>query len=295
MEIAIIGGGYWGQKVLTVARKIQDLRIKTVFDTDKNAMNLAQKIQNFRIYGSLNEILNDEKIVAIFVVTPMETHEEITRQALLAGKNVFVEKPLAMNFFGAKNLISLARKQKKILHADHIFLHENSVIWLKENLKKITKISAQRLNLPDPKNSTKPCILRDLGVHDLSIFDFILRMENDFSLRILRRHEKKFKKHIDFLLNDVEISLTLSFEAPKKTRFMKIFGENFRAIYDDTAAQKIQIFSGSSQNFPKISQEISPLEKSIVDFIKKIRGENDNHYHEEHVLRVAKMIDFLAP
>ena len=98
------------------------------------------------------DLLHDPKLKAVAVAAPAAQHHELARKALLAGKDVFVEKPLALRVPEAEELVELARTKKRILMVGHILEYHPAIRKLKDlveagRLGEIHYVYSNRLNL----------------------------------------------------------------------------------------------------------------------------------------------------
>ncbi len=108
-SVAIIGSGYWGKNLVRNFQQLGALKLIC----DKNEMLLAnfkEQYSDLETCFALNDTLSRDDIGGIVIATPAETHYTIAREALLAGKHVFVEKPLALREDEGKELVSLAKE-----------------------------------------------------------------------------------------------------------------------------------------------------------------------------------------
>lgn len=221
--------------------------LKTIFDEDSARIQEAQKIYDFTPYSSYADILNDDDIEVIFLITPPHTHYRLARLALNARKHTFVEKPLTTNIQEAYELYEIAEKNNCELRCDHTFLYSPAVVWLKENLSTfgdIVYINSRRINLGLFQNTID--VVWDLAIHDLSIIDFLV------GLQIKKSHtfSKKYQNYpynalsnINLELeNGIIVTINVSWLSPIKVREMFIGGERRTAIYDDTKRDKITLF-----------------------------------------------------
>jgi len=132
LNIAVIGAGYWGRKViaqiLDLARTGDDVNLYSVTDSSPIALEQCRKE-----FGSLNyrldyrELLLDPKVSAVHLCSPNQTHFGIAAEFLRAGKNVLVEKPLAMKSREADELVRLARERGRVLCTGHVHRFNNGV------------------------------------------------------------------------------------------------------------------------------------------------------------------------
>jgi len=103
IDIALIGYGYWGTKLKGYIEDNGNFNIKRICRSKDN----------------LSEVWGDKSISAVVIATPNHTHYEITRQALISGKHVLVEKPLALEWKQCLELAELAAKSNLILSVEY--------------------------------------------------------------------------------------------------------------------------------------------------------------------------------
>ena len=123
--IALIGAGYWGKNLL---RNLYELEVlHTACEVNKEIIDERKK-KFFDVYytTSYQEVLANDQIKAVVIATPAATHFEKVKQALLADKDVFVEKPLALKVEEGEKLVKLARERNRILMVGHNFTVSSS-------------------------------------------------------------------------------------------------------------------------------------------------------------------------
>jgi UDP-2-acetamido-3-amino-2,3-dideoxy-glucuronate N-acetyltransferase len=152
--------------------------LRTIFDVDeKKAKESKSLYPEIRIAHRLTEVFQDETIDGIVVATPAESHYEFVKGGLLAGKDVFVEKPLSLRVREGKGLVALAEEKKRILMVGHLLEYHPRIVKLKEmvsagGLGKINYIHSPRLNLG--KFRTEKNILWSFAPHDISVILLLL-------------------------------------------------------------------------------------------------------------------------
>jgi len=183
-SIAVVGCGYWGKNLVRNFYELNSLY--AICDTDKKRLkSFQEKYPNLNIFSDYKKLLKKPEIEAIVIATPAATHYALAREALLANKDVFVEKPIALNCKEAEELVSLAKGKRKILMVGHILEYHPAVIKLKEiinkgELGKINYIYSNRLNLG--KFRTEENILWSFAPHDISIIlDLLGEMPTEVS------------------------------------------------------------------------------------------------------------------
>src|SRR3989338_2636414 len=130
-KIAVIGTGNWGKNLVRNLAEIGVLH--AICDKSEEAVKKQQntyKIAN--AFTNYDDLLTSTDIDGIVIATPEATHYAIAKEALLAGKDVFVETPLSINLKEAQELITLAKSHDKILMVDHIFHYHPAIVKLKQ-------------------------------------------------------------------------------------------------------------------------------------------------------------------
>ena len=147
-KIAIIGLGKWGRNLL---REFSKISCVTKCHTRGNQKNISWLRKNYPKVvhtTSIRDILTDKNIDAVVISTPINSHFKIARNALEAGKHVFVEKPMTNTIVEAKQLLKIAKSKNLNLFVGHIFLHNEIFKKIKNHyyLIFILTLSAARLS-----------------------------------------------------------------------------------------------------------------------------------------------------
>jgi predicted dehydrogenase len=194
-------------------------------------------------------LLMNEDIEAVVIVTHATSHAVLVREALLAEKHVFVEKPLAFTVDEAEALVALAEKVGRTLMMGHVFMFNAAVNYLKRyitegHLGRIYYINAQRLNLGRVRKEENA--LWSLAPHDISILLYLLGHQ---PLEVSARGMAYLQEGVEDVTfitlvfpDDVLVSLHVSWLSPNKVRQMTVVGSEKMVVYDDVLDSKIQIF-----------------------------------------------------
>ena len=140
IRIAVIGGGYWGRKVIRevrgVSRSADAVKLHAIVDNSPTMLGQCREEfgtnQDYRV--DYNELLDDPELTAVHICTPNPTHYEVASRFLKHGKNVMVEKPLTLKSGEAYELVRLARDNGAVLCVGHIHRFNNGVRELKRVL-----------------------------------------------------------------------------------------------------------------------------------------------------------------
>ena len=193
-HIGLIGLGYWGKNIL---RNLYELGvIHTACDFEQDIISERKEtFQDINYSTDFGDVIKEPDIKAVVIATPAVTHYELVKQALMEGKDVFVEKPLALTVKEGEELVDLAEKEDRILMVGHILQYHPAVIKLKElissgELGKIQYIYSNRLNIG--KLRTEENILWSFAPHDISVILMLLDEEPIKSISFWRRLSKQW-------------------------------------------------------------------------------------------------------
>jgi len=267
--IAIIGTGYWGKNLV---RNFYQLGVlKTICDLDKNILKKFEKLYpKTETTSNLDKILLDKEIKGVVIATPAITHYELAKKFLKAGKDVFVEKPLALELKHGQELIKLAKNKKCILMVGHILLYHPAVIKLKQLIKKgslgkIRYIYSNRLNFG--KIRTEENILWSFAPHDISVI-----------IHLFGKSPKKINSHgLNWLNKDVADSTITYFDIgqnqgahifvnwlnPFKEQKMAIIGDKKMAVFDDQVENKLVIYPHKIEWLHRQNHKIPNAKKAL--------------------------------
>lgn len=307
-NLAVIGSGIWGKNIV---RNFYNLNaLHTICDIDdENIKNLKNDYPTVNFTKDFNEVLNNNEIKAIAVVTPSHTHYKIVKAALEAGKHVYVEKPLSTVAEEARELSNLAEAKNLILMVGHLLLYHPAVNRLKMLvsegvLGEIRYIQSDRLNINNFKNDRS--VMWDLAPHDVSMASYIIGKE---PIRVISAVGASSDKNDIMDITHVTIEyeggvigqISDSWIHPQKRVNLLVRGTKASAMFDDTlSSNKLQIFENSSPGNSKTESldyiEIEPLKLECQHFIKcieqgkKARSDGENGFNVVRILEEAEKI-----
>lgn len=246
--IAVIGCGYWGKNLVRVFAQLGAL--KCVCDTDAARLKaLSFPGEPPRFTDKLTDPLSDPTIDAVAVATPAATHYELVKQSLLAGKDVFVEKPLALSVEQGQELVTLAEQNARILMVGHILLYHPAVLKLRQLIQqgalgRILYCYSNRLNMGLIR--TEENILWSFAPHDISVMLHLLG-EEPVSV------QAEGQSYLTPGVVDVTLSrlrfrsgasghIFVSWLHPSKEQKFVVVGSEQMAVFDDTAEKKLLLY-----------------------------------------------------
>lgn len=174
LQVGIIGGGYWGEKLLRVFRSLEGVEVRALCDADPQRQTLAEG--GLRFCRDAAELLRFEDIDTVLVATPPSTHYALARQVLSAGRHCWVEKPLAMHAAEAHELVRLAEQHGRTLFVDETFLYDpllqQAKTWIDEGrLGRLYHLSFERLGMGRIRRDSN--VWWNSAPHDLSILRYL--------------------------------------------------------------------------------------------------------------------------
>ena len=153
IKIGVIGYGYWGPNIVRNFNSLDDVSVNIVCDENPKATSAVSKIYpNITVTPHSKDVTDSPEIDIVGIVTPVTSHYELAKKALVNGKHVFVEKPFTATTAQAEELIELAEKMNLKIMVDHTFLFTGAVKKIKEivyknELGKIYYYDSTRVNL----------------------------------------------------------------------------------------------------------------------------------------------------
>ena len=175
-SIGLIGLGNWGKNILRTLHELNALRSACDTNPDVVAQH-REKYPDVAFTSSFDEVIGNPAVAAVAVATPAVSHFEVARKAILAGKDVFVEKPIALFSQHARELDQLAREKEKILMVGHLLLYHPAIRKIKElvdngTLGRLQYIYSNRLNLGAIRKEEN--ILWSFAPHDISVLQYLI-------------------------------------------------------------------------------------------------------------------------
>ena len=282
-NIGHIGCGYWGKNIIKTLYEMECLY--GIADTNQESLDDIRKNVSKDIpFYDTDTLIASSELKAITLATPAETHYEIGMKILESGKNLYVEKPLTLNFNEAKNMVDYAHKNKLTLQVGHLMIYHPAFKKLKDLIKKdyfgkILYIFSNRLKWGKVRDFEN--VIWSFAPHDISMISYLLdsklQLENAYSKKLIPGTEDT--AHIFLSSNSgTHCHINCSWLNPFKEFKFCIVGDKQSAVYDD-GNDFISIFetdllsSSNSQweapGFEKLQfdSSIKPLTAALEDFI----------------------------
>ncbi len=296
MKVAVIGVGTMGRHHARVYSELPEAELVAISDAD--SFRAESTAQNFgiRAYTDHREMLEKEKPDAVSVVVPTAMHERVGLDALDAGVNILIEKPIAATIEEGMHLIEKARAMKKQLMIGHVVRFDPALQALKQKLDagelgRIYQIFCRRAG-PFPTRIQDVGVVIDLAPHDVDVMRFLtgsdpIRVHSETEQRIHTEHEDLLWASLRFP-DGVIGALEINWLTPTKIREVLVLGERgmFRAdaltqdlyFYENSLVNDVQwatlqtikgVSEGSMTRFA--IPRFEPLKAELQSFLKAIQ------------------------
>ena len=308
-RIGVIGAGYWGKNIV---RNLDQLgALACICDSSSKQLQAYKKtFPHAVLAASYKEVLSNPDISGVAIASPAALHGDMINQALEAGKDVYVEKPLCLSETEGARLISKAREKGLVLMVGHLLHYHEAVIRLKElvregELGKIYYIFSSRLNLG--KFRAEENVLWSFAPHDISV---ILSLAGEMPDEVSASGGSYLRENIaDVTLNSmcfpsgVKANIFVSWLHPFKEQKLVVVGSKKMAVFDDTKPEDKLLLYPHTVNWkaqvpvPDRMEAVAvplkdsePLKAELSHFLKCITTRNTPLTDGEEGLRVLKVL-----
>ncbi len=249
--IGVVGTGDWGANLVRNFADLPGARLVALCDTDpKRLARAAAQHPGARAVASVDELLDLPDVQAVVVSASAVSHHPLARAALRAGRDVFVEKPLALEVPHAEELVRLAREGRRVLMAGHLLLVHPAVRHLKDmvdrgELGDLYYIYSQRVNLGKVRRDENA--LWSFAPHDLSVILHLLGEEPE---DVVARGSAFLQGRVeDVVFVDLRFPggrlahVHVSWLDPHKLRKFTVVGSRRMVVFDDMeASEKVKVY-----------------------------------------------------
>jgi len=305
-SVAVVGCGYWGKNLVRNFYQLGALAM--VIDATEAGRAKAKTIApDVPVFDSLASALESD-VAGIVIATPAETHYELAKEAIEAGKDVFVEKPMTLRYQDGVNLVRLARAKKRILMVGHVLEYHPAITTLLDmihqgELGKIRYIYSNRLSLGKIRREEN--ILWSFAPHDIAV---ILRMVGEMPFQVTATGGAYIQPNIADVTvtnllfdNGVRAHIFVSWLHPFKEQRLVVIGSRKMATFDDVAKelllydQRVEWKEGqpipvkNAGELVKFSSE-EPLRNECAAFLEAMESRQPPITDGESGLRVLRVL-----
>lgn len=318
INVAVAGIGVWGKNVARNFYHIPEANLVFCYDADPSCIEWVRKnFPEVRIADNYGQIVTNHHIDAVIIATPAPTHFELARKALQAGKNVLVEKPLALNSHHAAGLVSLSRKGGRKLMVGHLLKYHPAVQEMRTRIRagelgNIYYIHSQRLGLGRVREVENA--MWCLAIHDIYTAVYLLDRYPERVRAVGKSFLQKGKGIEDvvfldlFFQGEVIAHAHVSWVDPEKRRRTTVVGEKKMMVFDEIAPlPQLKVYDkginveqdatgfefkirGGNEATPPIEQR-QPLKEECRHFIECVREDKTPLTDGEEGLGIVKVLE----
>src|SRR2546427_1452727 len=308
-SVACVSSVYLGKNLV---RNFYELgALAAIWDNDTEKVSqLRQQYPDCRFPTSYAEVLRDDSINAVAIATPAETHAAMVREALVADKDVFIEKPLCLSVPEGEKLDALARDRKRVLMVGHLLWYHPAVLKLKEllsagELGRIQYIYSNRLNIGKIRREEN--ILWSFAPHDISVILGLLgEMPNGVQAQggnYLHQQIADVTVSMLSFPSGVKAHIFVSWLHPFKEQKLIVVGDRAMAVFDDVEKKdKLLLYPHSidwknhlpvanrAEARPIAFDPVEPVRAECLHFLECVRGRTRPRTDGEEGLRVLTVL-----
>jgi UDP-2-acetamido-3-amino-2,3-dideoxy-glucuronate N-acetyltransferase len=308
--VAVVGCGHWGKNLVRNLHQMGHL--VAVVDASPAALDgVRQSYKGVEATSDFDHVLADPRVHAVALAVPAEQHYSLARKAMLAGKDAFVEKPLALKVPQAEELVRLADREKRVLMVGHILEYHPAVRKLKEfvdagELGEIHYLYSNRLNLGKVRREEN--ILWSFAPHDISVILLLTGAMPEWA-------STSGESYLQHDIADVTMTclafpgrlrahIFVSWLHPFKEQKLVVIGSRKMGVFDDVAKEgKLKIFDKGIEwkdGEPVIRQtaestlffpEMEPLREELAHFVECVRTRRTPRTDGMNGLKVLRVLD----
>ncbi len=308
--VCVIGAGYWGKNHIRTLHELGFLG--GIVESNQETLNrFAEQYPNVKGFLSLNEALREVSFLGFTVATPAETHYQLAKKIIEAGKHVLVEKPFTLQNDHAEELVRLSEKNNVNLMVGHVLLFHPAIKKIKNLIEenkigKLQYIYSNRLNPGQVR--TEENVFWSLAPHDISIFQFLT---DSFPKSITASGSAFLQKGIhDSTItqfkyeNGVEGHVFVSWLHPFKEHRLVVIGSEAMITFEDSVQRKplLKLYSKKFNLMNGIPEKIDgpveliefshkmPLTEELSYFVDHLDGKKPEISNGEHALDVTRIL-----
>ena len=281
--IALIGAGYWGNRLARNLACADGCELRHVCDVDPERAQLTAEAYAAFAATSLATVLDDASVAAVLIATPASTHERLVAQAIDAGRHVLVEKPLARSSAEARRLGARAAAEHLVVMCDQTYRFATAVSVIREQLAApdfgpVRTIESVRVNCGHDQPDVD--VFWDLAYHDLAILDAMIpgvlgdeleaRAESRDIVGIGRPHQGELSLT---WRTGLSARIFVDWHGAAKVRTMRVSGDEHRVTWNDLAPGGSRV--RRDNHAVRVEEQPEPLGRVVAEFLAAIAEERD--------------------
>lgn len=312
ISLAIVGAGRWGFNHVRTANQLLDAKNITVFDSFPQVeLKIKELNSEINFTSDFESVLNNKAINAVVIATPAETHFEIAKKCMKAGKNVLVEKPITLVPEEAEELLNLSLSLDLKLMVGHVLLFHPAVLRMKKAIEdgeigNLQYIYSNRLNLGAIRSEENA--LWSFAPHDISVVQYLVGdnptdIEANGGAFVQNGIEDSTLTFLSYP-NNVKAHIFVSWLHPFKEQRMVVIGDKGMYVFEDSLKEeKLKFYK---KGFKEVDGMIEKFDADyeVVEFENAMPlAEEQKHFYDsilnnttprtdgKHALEVIEILD----
>jgi len=271
-KVCVVGCGYWGKNLVRTFSSLD--RLYGLCDADPDRLKtLADLHACSKTFAEYESVLNDPEVTAVALSTPAESHCELARAALLAGKHVFVEKPLALDWQDGLEMTAMARDRNRVLMVGHLLQYHPAVVRLQQLvaagvLGRIEYLYSNRLSMGKIRREENA--LWSFAPHDISV---ILSLVGQTPCQVVATGGAYLQPNVaDVTMSNLlfdrgtRAHVFVSWLHPYKEQRLVVIGTKKMAVFEDTRADRKLMLFHKHVELRNGALEAAKPEATVVEF-----------------------------
>jgi len=251
MKLGIIGLGYWGKHYIRIINNSERASLTAICDMNVDALSKYDYL-NVSKFTDYTEMFKSGEIDGVIIVTIAKTHDTIIKNAIKYNLKIFVEKPYVLTQTLCNEINNLLKPDNKLM-VGHTYLFNPKINYIKNflenDMKNIKSINFEWTCYGPIREDTTPIF--DLAVHPFSILLLLFPNKKITNLSCIRT-SSKHTYFVIFKMDEIIISLNISWASPGKRRQMMINNDDCKIIFDDiTNVEPIKILYKDEPNYKR--------------------------------------------
>ena len=301
MRICLIGYGYWGKNLARVFGK----DLVAICDNDQDNLDKAKELYDVKYFSNKDELYqSDLEYDTVAIATKADTHFELATTFLIAGKNIWLEKPACIKTKDIEYLIKI-RKDKKVF-VDHTFVYHPAIQKIKSlDIGTPLYYDSHRISLGLFQKDVDAIL--DLAIHDLSILDYLypdLVLDKKSIIKNNHINDKANQSILNLkFTNNFTATINVNWVSPVKKREIILAGSNSSIIFDDISVEKVKVYDtgelGDDYNINsvkgytniEIPDMIEPLAQGFEEFKNSVREDRQPLTSLERSLKIQSWVN----
>lgn len=285
-QVAIIGLGNWGKKLLKAFNKLADVTICCTNGNKENIDWLNKNFPNTKHTTNFDEVVSNKNINAIVIATPINTHYDMAKKALLANKHVFVEKPLSTSITQAQELLKIAKEKNLILFTGNVFLYSDIFAYL-EKLNNTSPFKKITWNW-NKFGTFEESIFWNLTWHDILMS--VKLMGKSINIELTTYDKDAVKIMLDFENNKKSIiSVNRLAKNTEKTAIFIAHDKSYSWNNDS-----LFLFKGTTELEIVLKSTEPSLDTECKTFINLLDNESSKMEDDEIILETIRIVEALT-